>query len=295
MKMTLEGINMNRRSLKYTLAILVVSVTAQCSSAQGTPTAIEQWDVFELSLNGPMEGNPFVDVALSAQFSCRDRVVKVNGFYDGEGRYIVRFMPDTVGEWSYATRSGKKSLDGIRGNFRCKEPSPSNHGPVRVNNQYHFSYADGTPYFPFGTTCYAWIHQGDEREEQTLETLKTVSFNKMRMCVFPKSYSYNKNEPHYYPFEGTAPKDWDFTRYNPEFFRHLERRVGDLRELGIEADIILFHPYDRWGFSEMDAESDYRYLKYVTARLSAYRNVWWSMANEYDFLLRRKPHYSYAK
>ena len=82
----------------------------------------------------------------------------------------------------------------------------------------------------------------------------------MRMCVFPKNYSYNKNDPQYYPFEGTPPKAWDFIRYNPEFFRHIERRVGDLRELGIEADIILFHPYDRWGFSEMDAESDYRLI-----------------------------------
>ena len=27
---------------------------------------------------------------------------------------------------------------------------------------------------------------GDEMEEQTLETLKSAPFNKMRMCVFPK-------------------------------------------------------------------------------------------------------------
>ncbi|GAI29095.1 unnamed protein product, partial [marine sediment metagenome] len=35
-------------------------------------------------------------------------------------------------------------------------------------------------------------------EEQTLATLKDAPFNKMRMCVFPKSYSYNKNEPEFY-------------------------------------------------------------------------------------------------
>jgi hypothetical protein len=38
----------------------------------------------------------------------------------------------------------------------------------------------------------------------------------------------------------------------------------------------------------MDSESDRRYLRYVTARLSAFRNVWWSMANEFDFM-RKKP------
>ena len=31
------------------------------------------------------------------------------------------------------------------------------------------------------------------------------------------------------------------------------------------------------------AAVDDRYLRYVVARLAAYRNVWWSLANEYDF------------
>ena len=44
------------------------------------------------------------------------------------------------------------------------------------------------------------------------------------------------------------------------------------------------HPYDRWGFSMMKAEDDDRYWKYVLARFSAYRNVWWSLANEYDLM-----------
>jgi hypothetical protein len=63
-----------------------------------------------------------------------------------------------------------------------------------------------------------------------------------------------------------------------------------LCDLGIEADIILFHPYDKghWGFDRMPAEADDRYLRYVIARLAAYRNVWWSLANEYDFMKEKK-------
>ena len=59
-----------------------------------------------------------------------------------------------------------------------------------------------------------------------------------------------------------------------------------MRDLGIEADVILFHPYDRgaWGFDRMPAEADDHYLRYVVARLAAYRNVWWSLANEFDFM-----------
>ena len=34
----------------------------------------------------------------------------------------------------------------------------------------------------------------------------------------------------------------------------------------------------------MGAEADDRYLRYTVARLAAFRNVWWSLANEYDLM-----------
>jgi hypothetical protein len=49
------------------------------------------------------------------------------------------------------------------------------------------------------------------------------------------------------------------------FFSHLEHRIADLRALGIEADLILFHPYDRWGYATMPAEADDRYLRSTSA------------------------------
>ena len=47
------------------------------------------------------------------------------------------------------------------------------------------------------------------------------------------------------------------------------------------------HPYDRWGFSQMTKEEDDLYWAYVLARFSAYRNVWWSLANEYDLMTHK--------
>ncbi len=256
-----------------------------------TDVRVEQWDIFELTLSGPAGGNPFVDVELSAEFTKDGQVFKPEGFYDGGGTYKIRFMPNAAGRWSYTTHSNDPSLDGRKGEFDCTAAKSGNHGPVGVRNTFHFAYADGTPYRQIGTTCYAWIHQGDALEEQTLKTLASAPFNKIRMCVFPKWYTWNKTEPVLYAFEGTPPAKWDFTRFNPAFFRHLEQRVGQLRGLGIEADIILFHPYDtgHWGFDRMPAASDDRYLHYVIARLAAYRNVWWSLANEYDFMMTKKP------
>ncbi|HLP75326.1 MAG TPA: DUF5060 domain-containing protein [Candidatus Paceibacterota bacterium] len=251
---------------------------------------VEQWGVYEIALNGPTNGNPFLDVKLSAHFAQGTNTVEANGFYDGDGMYRVRFMPDKQGVWKYRTVSNVRELDAKAGEFAVTKPSPQNHGPVRVANTYHFAYADGRPYKELGTTCYVWEWQPGALQEQTLKTLASAAFNKIRFCVFPKRYQWNTNEPILYPFGGTPPHTWDFARLNPKCFQHLEQCVADLQKLGIEADIILFHPYDEghWGFDRMPADVDDRYLRYVIARLSAYRNVWWSLANEWDFMKRKK-------
>lgn len=270
------------------LCFCTLALLAFCSPAVAAD--VERWGLFEVTLKGPADGNPFTEVELSATFTSGKQAITATGFYDGDGVYKVRFMPPELGEWKYTTKSNRKDLDAQSGQFTAVKPSAGNRGPVRVRNTFHFEYADGTPHFSVGTTTYGWIHLGDKIEGQTLASLKKAPFNKVRMCVLPKWYNYNRLEPPRYPFAGKPPKDWDFTRFNPDFFRHVEDRILALQKLGIEADVILFHPYDEghWGFDRMPADADDRYLKYVVARLAAYRNVWWSLANEFDFMKEKK-------
>ena len=273
------------KKLKCFLALALLATGLHAANS------VEQWGVFEIALNGPMNGNPFLDVTFSARFTQGTNSVVANGFYDGDGIYRVRFMPEKTGPWIYKTTSNVRKLNGKRGEFTVTKPSSENHGLVKVANTYHFAYADGTPYKQLGTTCYVWQLQDEALQELTLKTLAASPFNKIRFCVFPKRYTWNTNEPILYPFAGNpAATNWDFTQFNVKYFQHLEQRVADLQKLGIEADIILFHPYDEghWGFDRMTAAVDDRYLKYVIARLAAYRNVWWSLANEYDFMKEKK-------
>jgi hypothetical protein len=255
------------------------------SAALTAPATGAVWERWELVVDGPRHGNPYVDVELSARFfGPGEAALDALGFYDGDGVYRVRFLPPTEGAWRVELTSNARSLDGLTAAFEVG-PATS-HGPVRVADRFHFAYADGTGYLPIGTTSYVWTHQGDELEERTLAALAASPFTKIRMCVFPKSYTYNSNEPERYPFERTAD-GWDPTRFDPVSWAHLERRIDQLAELGIEADVILFHPYDRWGFATMDPATDDRYLRYAVARLSAFRNVWWSLANEFDLLFAK--------
>lgn len=245
------------------------------------PGTVARWERVELRLDGPRHGNPFVDVELSAEITDGEVTRTVPGFYDGEGTYRVRWLAERAGTWRFRTSSNARSLHGHEGTVTVT-PSDAP-GPVRVDGM-HFAHADGTRYLPLGSTAYAWLHQPAELQERTLATLAESPFTKLRMCVFPKSYLFNRNEPERLPFVRLPGGGWDPTRFDVEFFRLLERRVRELAELGVQTDLILFHPYDRWGFSDMGPAVDERYVRYVVARLAAEPTVWWSLANEYDLV-----------
>jgi hypothetical protein len=243
---------------------------------------VEQWGVFEIEINGPSNGNPYMDVELNAVFTSGKAAVKVPGFYDGNGLYRIRFSPPVQGKWSYQTNSNIAELSKQKGNFECVAPTGNNHGPVKTVNTFYLQYADGTPFYSVGTTAYQWPSVKQTIQEKTLQTLAEAPFNKIRMCVFPKSYIYgNETEPWAYPYQRDGETN-DFTQPNFEFFQNFDKRVSQLCEMGIHADVILFHPYDKWGYCQMGNEMNFKYVRYMIARLSAYRNVWWSLANEWD-------------
>ena len=118
-------------------------------------------------------------------------------------RYGSRRMPRECGNMSQgATRGAARHT---RANFSAggeERQSRAGHvsssmqiihaddtGSSAVSNPFHFAYADGKPYVQIGTTCYAWTHQTEKLERQTLATLKKSPFNKLRMCVFPEAVS----------------------------------------------------------------------------------------------------------
>lgn len=275
---------------------------------------IEKWGVFEVAVNGKSEGNPFLDYEIIGTFTAEHETVKVSGFYDGGGVYRVRFMPSYEGKYTY-TIEGSAVDAAVTGEFEVIAAMGINHGPVRVVDETLLAYADGTPHYSVGTTCYAWVNQSMELQEQTLDTLSKSPFNKIRFCIFPKFYEFNVREPINYPFErghgeGLDPAlveiqanrtywplepvpemdyGFDYTRPNVEHFQRFDLRIKQLMDMGIEADIILMHPYDRWGMNEMSAAACDAYLKYMVARYGAFRNVWWSLANEYDIIPTKTP------
>ena len=243
---------------------------------------MRQYEMFELTFRGPELKEQWAAVGLPCVFTHESgKKIQVMGFYAGNGEYKIRFLPDKSGWWEYFVTG----VINAGGNVQC-EPAVSS-GPVRAKGT-GFYRADGSCFHPFGTTVYALMHQDTALIDRTMESLKKAPFNKVRLCVFPKHYKYNANEPDFYAFERSPDGSWDVSRPSFAFWEHFEQRLNQLYRMRIEADIILFHPYDRWGFSQLTQEENLLYLDYLIRRLAAFPNVWWSLANEYDVCLARK-------
>ena len=243
---------------------------------------MRKYETFELVFRGTQLTDAWAQIDLQAEFTCGDTVKTVKGFYDGDGQYIVRFLPEQTGNWHWKVTGCMEA----EGEETC-EAAEGRHGPVKAVGT-HFEYADGRLFIPFGTTVYALASQEDDLVEETLESLKNSPFNKVRMCVFPKDYDYNKNEPPFYAFERRVDGSWDTRRPVFAFWQRFERIMDRIGEMGIQVDLILFHPYDRWGFAAMPREDNLRYLDYLLRRFAAKPYIWWSLANEYDLNMDHK-------
>src|ERR1035438_8837624 len=189
---------------------------------------VERWGVQEITLQSRATyDNPFTDVTVQGRFSSQGKEVTVDGFFDGDRTWKVRFMPDTAGAWSFTTVSADPELNGKSGSFASVDGGPANHGPVVLKNQRHFAYADGAPYFPLGTTLYNWLNRDRDLEIRTLATLSRNPFNKRPPLVFPKWMVFNRVDPPLFPFVQPQPGKFDLDRFDPEFFAHYESRIRD--------------------------------------------------------------------
>ncbi len=107
---------------------------------------IPRWEIFEweLTCDKTFE-NPFLDVELQACFLSGATSITVDGFYDGENTWRVRFAPPSEGDWTAETFSNAAQLHGQKTAFQCTKPA--SRGGLAVNSQFPnwFFRQDGMP------------------------------------------------------------------------------------------------------------------------------------------------------
>ncbi len=260
---------------------------ATAEGATSGVLTIPRWEMHEFELHGRSHvENPFRDVALVGEFtSPSGKKITAEGFYDGGDTWRLRFTPDEEGEWRYLLRGEGAELY-QHGRLRCI--APRGHGFIRIHpdNPYTFAYADGTPFFPMGDTCYGLYTDSPitpALRAQYLQTRRSQRFNFVRLGVI-HSPTHGQTDPTYWPWGGTPEKP-DLDRFNPAFFRGFDALLNEMRTAGMNAELIVLNYYLR-PFTDVKVwtpQREHQWLRYVTARYAAFPNLFlWTIANEYE-------------
>lgn len=256
-------------------------------AAEPAPVEVPRWELHEFTVNGRAQvENPFRDAALVGEFvSPSGNTNILDGFHDGGETWRLRFTPDEEGEWTYLLRGeGVEILQ--RGKLHCTKAHGQGFIGVHPENPYAFAYADGTPFFPMGDTCYGLYDDSPitpELRDEYLKARRSQRFNFVRMTV---GHSEARAATHsaYWAWGGTAQQP-DLDRFNPDFFRGLDVLVRDLRARGMNIELILLNFYRR-PFTDTNVWTPARerlWLRYVISRYAAFDNIFlWTVANEYE-------------
>ncbi len=248
---------------------------------------VPRFEIHEFSVKAPTQlSNPFRDATLAGDFTSPSGKTKaIDGFYDGDNTWRLRFVPDEVGEWHYLLRGeGIEVLQ--QGHLLCV--SSKNHGFIHVNpeNPYSFIYSDSTPFFPMGETCYG-LHDDSPitpaLRAEYLKIRREQCFNFVRMSI-GHSYERAQKEPLYWAWGGTTQNP-DLDRLNPDFFHSLDKLIEQMRKCGMNAELILLNFY-RLPFTDPDQWTpprEHLWLNYLIARYGAFDNIFmWTISNEYE-------------
>jgi predicted amidohydrolase len=308
---------MNRILLVITFLLILSGTYAQKMTVTiEAPSTSPQYGVaeFVFRVKDPVIQNPFTDIQIKGVFTSGKTVVVVSGFSDSQDGSVfrLRFSP----ELKDATYNFEISFIGkdIVSKFTGKlaSTSPADKGPVIADPAYpkHFIYkATKEPFIHLGCTEYNLLDStnDDEQVSATIDYCLKNGFNKIRFLVtgYPRDFDNRTSDdvdhgvpldpwksPNYGALPGRVnplpawigkPHNYDFERFNVNFWQRVDKAVKLMKEKGIIATCILMIEKQNLP-KEIGklTESEYRLYQYAVARLAAFDNVWWDLGNEHN-------------
>lgn len=258
----------------------------------------DQWDVLDIQFRADeLPVNP-MDVKFSASFSSeKGKSLSVEGFYNGNNEYLIRFTPPSAGTWSYSTSSPLTPLDLQSGNLTVQPAAGDRKGGIEINsqNRLSFAYANGESYFPIAFES-DWLFaldaanaDGIPKTQKLVDTLADNGFNQVVLNVYAYDVNWPKDDeldqrfdygsPTVFPFLGNnnAP---DYRSLNIEYFKRLDRVIEYLDQKGIVAHLMIYVWNKQVAWPEANSEADNRYFDYVVRRYQAYPNLVWDISKE---------------
>ncbi len=274
-------IKMSIRCISGVLLLMTMS-----NHAQKRDVSVPVWDRLEITLKSDTSyDDPIYEVGeFYALFrSPGGRIWKINGFWDGDLAWRIRFMPGEQGRWEYTTICSdtlNNGLHGRSGSFLCvgnSNPLPLfQHGSIRSRpGSYHLSHADGTPFLWQACTAWngglksrtvEWEHYLQQRAGQGYNVIQLVG-TQWRGC--------DTNGRGEVAFTGSGR-----IALNPSFFQYFDLKMDRVNANGHVAALVLL-----WAlpFGEGMELSPGYYLpdreaillaRYMVARYGAHHVTW---------------------
>ena len=269
---------------------------------------VECYDFLEvtMSVTDSAASNPFTEVTVEGAFAPKGgKPLAVDGFCDlADGRtFRIRFMPSQPGAYEYTVKYREGGFEKThQGVFEATEGKRK--GVVRVDPEFpwHFQWEGSKErYFWNGTTTYWLAGWDDETIRQAIDRLDRLKVTRVRAAlngrvqdgrawfenVFPTDKFSFRLEP--WVAKDTAnlkQPGFDVTRFNVAFWQKYERLLRQAWTKDMVVSVIFYvdgaRPgVDPFGKTNMGGADEQRYYRYAVARLGAFANVMWDVANEY--------------
>jgi hypothetical protein len=226
-----------------TIATTVLVLAGLQAGKPAQSVQVPKWSVYELALTASdAQEDPYIEVDLVGVFSGPNgKSVIVNGFWDGDRTFRVRFTPTVEGTWTYMTVSSDRAMDGQMGSVLCTAPQPGAHGFVRGPAARPAAWT-----FDDGASAAAL----DARVVPLRANAATCGAN----C-------------------GALPS-MDRDHLSLATLRLADRAVQEAQANGSVAELMLFDTFDTSKFDDLQA---HRIIDYALARYGAYTNVAWCL------------------
>lgn len=235
------------------------------------------WTIFEAHFIASMKyENPIHDVMFQATFtSPKGEEQIVNGFWDGEKNWKIRFSPDEVGKWTFQTKSSDKALDNQKGEFECIPYMGNNplykYGPIKVSdNGRYLIHSCGEPFFWLSDTAWNGVLLADENSWQIyLKDRISKGFTAIQFVATHWRAAVTDANGNV-AFTGTEK-----IQINPAFFQRMDRMISLVNEHGLISAPVMIWACTKNDPGQTVAEDQLILLaKYMVARYGAYQVIW---------------------
>jgi hypothetical protein len=257
---------------------LCSSAPIPAATASSKTVIVPKWGKFEKSFTSTiLYTNALQEASLRVVFtSPAGETLEVPGFWDGGKTWRIRFSPDQLGRWTFATYCSDAANAGLhqqRGGFLCAVNTSQNalnrHGPVRVaRDGRHLEHADGTPYFLTSDTVLEGAIKSTLRDWQIYGNTRALQgFNAAVWAAGPGTDAEGETG-----FAGYS----DNAQVNPSYFRRLDERLEALRQAGLVSVIIPFSDSlaRKDGGAELRGDQIRLLLRYLVARWDSSPVIW---------------------